>query len=598
MLYQTISDIIFYKMAFSNIPIPPDAFRKKIMLRVIRQQLNDSQVYLGQEYYISSDNTPIKADQKTIDRINVITDTFPPNSHCINPSFLNELAAKKYPESVKLNSHTEIWYIIQDLTTNVFDILDYLAKLKTMYYIYPESDARYIEVMTDLGFKCIDSKIYRNVCFVLQRANFILDGRDFPVVTHRFPFDETTMEPLPIAAGLLWIYYCFYKYLDSKIDYDLLGRIDYDIVKELYIFPHVSETLTNEIRSNVSEIVSKIGHLSYKSAETAVEIHLDNYLLRQSLVFGKTVAWIREDSIDHELASKSETIDPKFKYLGVNDEDPISLETINDVKDKLSIFLSDHRHNYIDASLKDYFDQMKDSIKLLPYDRDPCPQYETIMKLRKLGILQYHNKRGLFQGKHYIPNDTEWETLMRRLKWRIIRKPYYRPTTILDLTIGPSEMNIDSSDEYDINDAPIVRDRREDRYASDHRNSDVNDSDRRHVNDHVSASQQTAANSYYFDTTTGYFCSYEGEVYPPDLYITSIAINVYANVYHEVFRIIINHVNDSCIVKALRNGLCSLYSHKYLLFGTVTPMYKLPADEGALNDYLIAVFKKYLNNDF
>ena len=92
--------------------VPKDSFKSYILLNVIRQQVEDADIHIGEEYYISYEGLPIKVDRKTLSRIAALVDTFPPNCNILSANPINELVGIKYPQVVKLNEYTGLWYKI------------------------------------------------------------------------------------------------------------------------------------------------------------------------------------------------------------------------------------------------------------------------------------------------------------------------------------------------------------------------------------------------------------------------------------------------------------------------------------------------------
>lgn len=529
------------------IPIPEDSFRRQTMLFVIKNELNDQDVNFAQDYYVSSEGTPIRANTATINRINAYADSFPVNSHVLPTNPIIELLKDKYPTLVKRNEYTKLWYMIQSDSYNLLEITASMKKLSDEYYVFGECDEQYIDVVSKtLGFNCIQSKLYPQVIFIKKRDDIRFTFmRDFPIAIYRFPLNPTNDQPIPIAVCLLWIFYNFYEYMNDKVDLDILSRIDYKTDTEWFRFPHIDESLTNKIRNPDMMIPGRIDYITCESADAAATYHLTKCFRRQSIVWGLTVAWIKSvsDSADSE---------EKFKFLGVNEEDPITMENFSNLNgaELLKVFLSDHGHNYRQDILENYFLSLPPHIYLLPYDRDACPYYLALSRLCSLGVLPYHNKRGLFSSsKQYISNDHEWEKILEKLKKDMVitQYPYYKPSTIVNIV----------------------------RLTGDDVENQL----------------------YELDEANGYFINQlTDELYPPDMFIITIQIRSFGQTHQKIYEYIGTRLTENDILKAFRNGFCNLVGYRFTTFSTINNISDLADEEGQLNDYLTSLIRKYINS--
>lgn len=530
---------------FSPIIVPKDSFRCDILLNVIRQQLEDLDVYIGEEYYISCDNIPIQLNKKSRIKINTLADTFPPTCHILESNPINELLNSKYPEIVKMNEYTGLWYLIQNMTDNVMSVIKNLETLRNRHIVYMESDPKYVQVMSKtLGFKCSPSKIYPHTCFITKREDLkIISYRDFPMAICNFPSESVGDIKIPVAAGLMWIFINFCNYLKDKVDLTILNRIDYNQSNDFYSFPHLSEELSVKIKCSIKDFLESIEFQTFEDEDAAAKFHLENVFHKKSIVYGRSVAWIKdslETSIDGEI----------FKFSGLNDDDPISMEPFEELtgKERLRVFLSDHNHNYHQDSLENYFSTQPPNIRILPYDRDSCMNYTSLAKLRSLGVLPYHNKQGLFSSnKQYVGTSDEWEKIEKSLKdsLQIVRSPYYKAATIV---------NIMSRNEDDL--ANIIL---------------------------------NASSGYYIDLDSE-------EVYPPDMYHIKVVLKQgKSNIL--IYEYLDSETTDQNIYKAIRNGLFNVYGIRYSTFESIQSFNVKASEEGISNDYLKALMKKYIDKD-
>ena len=519
------------------IEIPKDSFRRYIVLNIIKYLLEDGDVNFGNDYYITSKGIPITFNNKAAEEINILADKFPKSCHILTVNSINELLAIEYPKIVKLEPVTKLWYIIQNDTDNMYEAIETLDRLKKQYRVYEGSDSKYSEVLRDiLNFECVDSKITPNIIFIKNRPNInFINDRDFPIVTFKFKTD------IQEAKGLLWIFSRFREYTGDRVDFDVLSKIDYNSLIDIYMFPHISETLTNKIL-DYAEIDKVIGYQHFENPDLAAEAHLGQYFNYQSFVLGSDLAW---------MISSTFTLDAKFAFQGSNDEDPITMEPFSELTGKrlLDTYLSPHKHNYNSIELNNYFSNNVNDIRILPYDRDPCIEYIIASKLCSAGILPYHNKQGLYSSKkQYVLSDEEWKN--KNIELEIYRYPYYKDATIVSLHEERSENYQDLS--------TIIQ-----------------------------------------DPYSGYYTNiYTGVVYTPDGYIVTLVIKIGPKQFQKLFEYIdYSAMTDSNILKAIRNGLFAVGGFKYDLFKRATPLCKFSTEDSFLNEYLFSVIKKYMNND-
>lgn len=535
-----------------NIELPVNSFRRSIMLNVIRFRLGDSDVNFGNEYYVTGNGMPIRVNRKALDEINVLVNNFPKSCHILDSKDCNELLSHKYPDLVKLDPFTKLWYVIQNDKDNLMEIITVLESITKEYHVYHESDSEYNTVLTKiLGFECINSKFSPNTIFIKNRPNIsIIADRDFPIVSHKFDRinSETLTELIPGAAGLLWIFFNFNEYFEGKVDFDILMKVHYDPKIEIYIFPHVSDVLTKKITA-ADKFAETIGYKSFDSVDLATEAHLKEYINCQTLLLDKVIAWVK-------LTMKPEG-DSVFKFLGSNDEDPITMEPFSELSGKrlTDVFLSDHRHNYINTELRNYFNGLHSDIKILPYDRDPCPYYKYQSKLASIGILPYHNKRGLFDtNKQYVCTPTEWEEVSKHFEFKMHKKPYYKAATVARLSINDDETSLSSHER-----SPITLD----------------------------------ISGYYINV-------HSGEIYKPDSELVTIAVKMGLGLGHKAFQKVYEYLDTGLTTEqlniAFRNGFLNIAGAKYLLFKRVSVITKFCEEESPLNDYLVSIIHKYIKS--
>ena len=445
--------------------------------------------------------------------------------------------------------------MVQNLTDNVLLVISDIDKLINEYIVYTESDPKYIKVMTEtLGFTCKLSKIYPPTCFISKRDKFrMVSHRDFPMTSCSIVADGITV---PIAAGLLWIFYNFCERLNDHVDLNILEKISYNPESGMYHFPHISEELTVKIKE-CKDLVNVVDFKVFETEDLSADSHLTEHLNSRSIVYGKCVAWVRnmeyssDDTPMRSCSSDSNLFtNQQFKFLGYNEEDPISMEPFSELKgcERLKVFLSDHNHNYYQSTIEDYFNTQYANIRLLPYDRDPCLNYHSLAKLRSLGVLKYHNKRGVFsQSKQYVGNDEEWEIIKAKLKdsLQIRRFPYYTDIT---------------------------------KVAIQNRNKETN-------------------SNIQFEQNSGFYVDIDNnEVYPPDYYQIMIIL-LQGKTLTLIYEYLDNDVTDADIYKALQNGFLNLYGLRYTLFDSIGSGFMKVQEEGPANEYLRAVMKKYINRD-
>lgn len=519
------------------IEVPKDSFRRFIVLNIIKYLLRDGDVNFGNDYYITSRGIPIVFNNRAVEEINILADKFPKSCHILPINSINELLGNEYPKIVKLEPVTKLWYIIQNDTDNIYEVIEALNKLKTQYRVYECSDSKYAEVLRNtLGFECIDSKLNNTTIFIKNRPNInFINDRDFPIVTFKFKLNISG------AKGLLWIFSRFREYTGDKVDFDVLSKIHYDPLIDLYAFPHISDILTNKIL-DYSEIDNIIGHQHFENPDLAAEAHLGQYFNYQSFVLDSDVAWIISSVL---------TLDAKFAFQGTNDEDPITMEPFSELTGKrlLDTYLSAHKHNYNSVELNNYFSTSSNDIRILPYDRDPCIEYKIASRLCSMGILPYHNKQGLYSSeKQYVLSEEEWKEMNVELE--IYRYPYYKDATIVSLHEERCEDYLD-----------------------------------------LSAIAQDPYSGYYTNI-------YTGNVYTPDGYIVTLVIKTGPKQFQKLFEYIdYLSTTDSNILKAIRNGLFAVGGFKYALFRRATPLCMFSNEDSHLNEYLCSVMKKYINND-
>lgn len=517
-----------------NIELPKDSFRRSIMLNVIQYYLGDSDVNFGNEYYVTGNGMPIRVNGKALDEINALVNNFPKSCHILASKDCNELLSHRYPDLVKLDPFTKLWYVIQNDKDNLFEIISALESIKNDYHVYHESDSQYNVVLTKvMGFECIPSKFSPSTVFIKNRPNVnIINDRDFPIISHKFG-------RIPGAAGLLWIFFNFKEYFENKVDFDVLMKVHYDPKVEIYIFPHVSDILTKKITSSES-FEETIGYRNFDSADLAIEAHLKEYINCQSLVLDTTVAWIKP------------TIQPigdsLFKFLGSNDEDPITMESFSELSGKrlADVFLSDHRHNYINTELRNYFGGLRSDIKVLPYDRDPCVYYKYQSKLASIGVLPYHNKRGLFDSdKQYVCTTLEWEEMSKHFEFKVHRKPYYKPATVARFF---------------------------DTFSTD--------------------------DSITLDTSSGYYVNvHSGEIYKPDKELITILVKTSLgldNTFQKVYEYLDSDLTTEDLNTAFKHGFLNIAGARYSMFKRVSVIARFSDEESPLNDYLVSIIRKYI----